>query len=139
MSLLAAAKAQLYADLHVITKKVDRMIQFCAEIVVLDGRGELYLLDSIPGLVAAGLFGSFCLFVKKLSVVDDAADRGRGVRRDLDEIQVLIPGEAKRHVQSQDPELLFGLINNPHFAGANLSVSAMKRFAGKGSSKRATQ
>ena len=124
--LLPALETQLDADFHVVFKKLDGVVEFGLEIVRIDIRAELKLLHAPAGGLVA--FMSFRFFVEKLAVVDDAADgriRGRG---DFDEIELPVPGQSERGIERHDAELMLRVVYDSDFAGADFTVSAMKRF-----------
>ena len=124
--LLPALETELDADFHVVVQKRDGMVEFGLEIVRIDIRAELKLLHAPAGGFVA--FVSFGFFVKELAVVDDAADRGRGGRGDFDQIELPVSGQSERGIKSHDAELLPGVVDDAHFAGADFAVSAVKRF-----------
>ena len=89
---------------------------------------------------AAGVFGALGFFVEKFSVVGEAADGGRGVGSDLDEVEAFALSQAKGVVERHDAELLFGLVQEPDLAGADLAVAAMEGFSGpEGTGRERTQ
>src|SRR5579885_2969399 len=60
--------------------------------------------------------------VAVLAVVHDPADRRRGVRGDLDQVEVALLREALRLLGAHDAELRPVGVDHPHLAGANLAV-----------------
>jgi len=124
--LLPALETQLDSDFHVVFQEFDGVIEFRLEIVRIDIRAELKLLHAPAcGLVA---FVGFGFLVEELAVVDDAADRGRRVGGDFDEIELPVSGQFERGIKRHDAELLLGIVYDSDFPGADFAVSAMKRF-----------
>ena len=124
---LAATKAQFDPDFHIVAKELDGMVPLHCEVVRIDGGRDLKLFHFVGGR-ALRLFAALGLFVEEFSVIYDAADRGRGVGRDLDEVQAFGLSQAKSFVQGHYTELLFGLVYDPDFPGADFTVSAVQRF-----------
>ena len=85
-------------------------------LVVLSGdlRPELDLLDVDLGLVLAGELGLLLLLVPVLPVVHDPGDRRPGLRRHLDEVEVLPVRVLERLVRRLDPDLRAVLVDQPH-------------------------
>ena len=69
-------------------------------VVRIDLGTELDLLDLDPRLLLAGLLLADVPLVFVLAVVHDPAHRRIGLRRDLDEIQVQLPGLSERVARS---------------------------------------
>ena len=78
----------------------------CIKVVGIDARGHADLLDLDDVLVLLRFFFLFQLFEAELAVVHDLADRGRGVRRDLDEIKLLFLGKREGCGRRHDTKLI---------------------------------
>src|SRR5262249_4773863 len=123
---LAAFETQLDPDFHVVRQELDGVIQFGLEVVGINVRAELNLLHPPAGGFVA--FVGLGFLVEELSVVDDAADgRSRG-SGDLNQIKLSVARQPQGSVQAHYAKLLLFLIYHPHFARADLGVSAMERF-----------
>jgi len=86
MSHLAPAKAQRDFDLHFLTEKFNRVIQFDAEVVRVNGRTQLNFLNFIGVVVLFRLFIFLGLFVAELAKIDQTTHRRRGVRRNFHQV-----------------------------------------------------
>lgn len=102
------------------------MVKLGLEIVWVDVRAELKLLHA-PAC-GLGVFVSFRFFIEEFAVINDAADGRRGIRGDLNEIELLVSGQSERGIECHDAELLLCVIDDTHFAGADFAVSAVKGF-----------
>src|SRR2546429_399484 len=136
---LASAKAQFDPDFHVFAQEFDGVTQLDREIVGINSGSELELLHFVCGLAAVRFLAPLGFLVHEFAVLHDPAHGRRGVGRDLDQVQTLALGQTNGFTERHDAELLFGIVDNPDFAGANLPVSTMLRFAGLKGSKRAAQ
>ena len=76
------------------------------EVVGVDARGHANLLDLDDVLVLLGFFFLLQLLEAELAVVHDLADRGRGVRRDLDQIEILFFGQRQGCGRRHDTKLI---------------------------------
>lgn len=73
-------------DLHILAEKINRVLDFDAEIVRIDLGTELDLFDLIGVLVLLGFFVALGLLVTVFAEVDEPAHwRGR-IGRDLDQV-----------------------------------------------------
>ena len=129
VGLLPSAKAKLDADFEVIAEKLDGLVPFHPQIVGVDGGGDLKLFHSAGGLPGARIFAVLGFLVKELAVIDNAADGRRGVGGNLDQVQAFALCQTKGVIEGHDPQLLFGLVDDPDFAGTDLPVPAMQGFA----------
>lgn len=131
VGLLTAAEAQFDANLHVVTKKLNRVVQLGFQIMRVDGRRDLNLfhLASRSTGISAGFLFAFGFLVEELAVVNDAADGRGGVWSDLNEVEALGLGEPECVREGHHTELLFFVVDNPDFASADFAIPAMERFA----------
>jgi len=124
---LATPEPELNPHLHLIAKKLDRVIPFGGQVMRVDGRGDLDLLHLASGRAHMGF--PFGFFVKELAVVHDPADGGSRLRHDFDEVQVFFLRQAQSVIQGHDSEWLLLVVDYPDFAGADLPVTAVERFS----------
>ena len=89
---------------------------------------QLDLLDLDDSLLAAGLMGLLFLFVLKLAVIANLTNRGLRVRRNLHEVQTLIPGHPESFRSGYDPELVALIVDQTHLRHTNALVNAMLVF-----------
>lgn len=136
---LPAFEPQLDADLHIGAKKLDGVLKFGGKIMLANHRAELNLLHLSAGVPR--LFVALGLLIQELAVVYNAADWRGGVGNNLDEVQLLALGQSQCLSQGHDAQLLFVLIQDPDFAGADLAITPVSGFAGLKRSrvKRASQ
>jgi hypothetical protein len=73
--------------------------------------------------------GLFLLRVTVLVEIGDAANRGLGRRRDLDQVQAAAFGHADRFAGAQDADLAAVDVDYPDFRDANLVVHPYRRLA----------
>jgi len=129
VSHLAAAETKTRLDLVAALQKLDGLILFGLVVVLIHGDRELdFLDDDNLLLLLGGAFGLF-LLVEKAAVVLNAADRGNGVRRNLDEIEPALASDFERFERSKDSHLFAVFVDHADFAGANAIVDADKRLS----------
>ena len=128
VSLLAAFEAQLDADFEIITKEFDRVVALDREIVGVDRRGELQFLHPAGRLRSAGFFASLGFFIEEFTIINDPANRRGSAGGNLDQVQASVLGQAEGIVEGHNAQLLLRLVQDPDFAGANLTVPAMERL-----------
>ena len=138
---LASPKAQFDPNFHVITEEFNGMISFHCQVVRIDRGRDLKLFHFVGRHALMRVFAALGFFVEEFPVIDDAADRWRGIGGYLNEVEAFGLGQAQRVVQSHNAELLFGIVYDPHFPSADLSVSTMQRltWAKRTGGKRAAQ
>src|ERR1043166_8067792 len=73
--LLPAAEAKFDANLHVVTEELDGVLAFGCEVVRVNCGRDLKFFE--PGARLLRIFAALGFVVKKLAVIDDAAN-GRG-------------------------------------------------------------
>ncbi len=103
------------------------------EIVIMDAdlRPELDLFELDVFLVFLGFVLFFVLFVKKLSIIHDPADRGVGLRGDLDEVEAPLAGQIQGLRDGHDTHLFFLFIDHSNLFGPNHFIDPMRlRFPG---------
>jgi hypothetical protein len=91
----------------------------------------LHLLDGGGAGLAAVLLLALRRLVLPLAVVEDLADRRVGLRRDLDEIEIVLSCQLERLREGLDPELVPLGIDEPDLSGPDALVDP--RFVGSGS------
>jgi hypothetical protein len=67
--------------------------------------------------------------IQEFAVVHNAANGRRGSRGDLHEVHPFALSQPQGFIERHDAELFFGLVKDPDFAGADLPVPPMLRFA----------
>jgi hypothetical protein len=125
---LAPAKTQLHPDFHFIAKKPDGLVALGGEVVRVNGGRDLNFFHSARGRAGVGF--SFGFLVQEFPIIHDAAHGRRGIGGDLDEVQAFGLGQFQGVIERHDAQLLFGIVDDPDFAGADFPVAAMQRFAG---------
>src|SRR5204862_7692162 len=96
-------------------------------VVLFRLRAELDLLGLHRRRALTRLLLLLRLLVLVLAVIHDPADGRERARRDLDEVEPLLLGEAKRFVRRHDAELLF-VEDHPDLRDANAMVDAKTRL-----------
>jgi len=94
------------------------------QVVLVRLRAKTDLFHEYDLLVLARFAILFFLLVLEAPVVEHAAHRRNGVRRDLDEVDPPISRSLQRLKGWQDAELLAILPDESYFANANLLVDA---------------
>jgi len=93
-----------------------------AVVVRVDLRPQLDLFDDRLGLVLARLPGLQGGLVLELAVVHQLGDRGPGHGRNLDEVEICLLGQPERVINGNDPDLLAGRADKPHFGNPDALV-----------------
>src|SRR5215216_777539 len=96
-------------------------------IVIVGSRSKLNFLDRDRYLLLLGFVCLLLRFVLIFSEIDNPANRGIGVRSDLDQIEPLLPGGAHCIAHIHDAQLLSFLPNYAHLRHANSLVYANRR------------
>ena len=89
----AAAETNGNFDPVAIFQELLGIFDLGIEVVGVDARGHANLLDLDDLLVLSGFLFLLELLEPELAVVHDLADRGNGVRRDLDQIEIFFFGQ----------------------------------------------
>ena len=121
---LAAAEHDREPDLVAALEEAADMLHLEVHVVPFRLGTELDLLDLDGRRVLAGLLLLLGLLVLVLAVVHDAADRREGARRDLDEIQPLLLGQAQRLMGGHDARLRLFVDDDPHLGNPDAVVDA---------------
>jgi hypothetical protein len=95
--------------------------------VRINGGGELDFFDAVGVLVFFGFLLSFGEFVSVFAVIDQAADRGDGVRSDLDKVNLVGPGKVDGFAESQNAKLLAFNTDHSDFTGTDFPVDPNER------------
>jgi len=98
------------------------MALLSAVVMRVDLRPELDLLDDGLRLVLARFSGLERGLVLELAEVHQLADRRSRGRSDLNQVKVCFLGQPERIVDSDDPDLLAGRADEPHFGYADALV-----------------
>ena len=111
-------------DLVSFFKEAKRILELHVEIMLLNVRPQLDLLDRDDLLLLLRLFLPLLLLVTVLAEIHDAADRRLCLRRDLDEIEMLLFRHAQGVARRHDAELLAGRARDAHLANADFFVDS---------------
>ena len=82
----AAAELQGDLDLHVVAEEVRRMLELHAQVVGVNLRAELHLLDLGGVLVLPGFLVALGLLVAELAKIYEPANGRGGVGRDFNQV-----------------------------------------------------
>ena len=119
---LAAAELEAHLHLVAVVEEFLGVTQLRLEVVLLDARGELDLLDLAGrGLRVRGLL---LLLVDVLAEVHDPAHRRRRVGRHLNEVEAVFQREVDRLGGVDDPELFALGGDQPHLRHLDPVVAA---------------
>src|SRR3954452_13463413 len=88
----------------------------------VDRGAELDFLDPVGVLMLLGFLFALGLFITVLAVINQAADRRRGIWCDFDEIDRFFAGQGQSVTQGQNAELLAFRSDNSNFAGTDFPV-----------------
>ena len=119
---LPATEPKRDLDLHFITQEIDGVTRLHAEIVGVDRRAELDFLDLVGVLMFPGFLFLFRLFVAELAIIDQAADGGRCVGRDFNQVDSLGARQVDGFAELENAKLLAILGDDANFSGANFPV-----------------
>ncbi len=126
MGHLASAEAQAGLDLVSAGEELDCLIFLGLVVVLIDGDGELDLLDDDDFLFLFGGAFAFFFLVEEAAVVLDAADGRDGVGRDFDQVEAAFAGNLQSFEGRQDAELFAVFVDDADFARTNSVVDADK-------------
>ena len=76
------------------------------------------------------------LFVAELAIVHEAADRGRCVGGDFDQVHALSPRHIDRFTELENTELFMVLCDDPDLAGADFTVNPDERTSERRGTRR---
>ena len=76
--------------------------------------------------MALGFMGLFLQRIEKLAVVQDAADRRLGFGRNLDQVQLLFPGDLQGLGDGEDADLVLFFVDQADFLGRDLLVDPVR-------------
>src|ERR1041384_2246891 len=103
------------------------MLHAILVIVIVGSRSKLNFLDRDRYLLLLGFVCLLLRFVLILSEIDDPANRGIGVRSDLDEIEPLLPGAAHGIAHIHHAQLFSFIPDHAYLRHANSLVNANRR------------
>jgi hypothetical protein len=129
MGHLAAAETKTRLDLVAALQELDGLILFGLVVLLVHGDGEFDFLNDDDLLLLLGSALRLFLLVEKAAVVLNAADRGNGVRRNLDQIEPALARDLESFKGGQDAHLFAVFVDHADFAGANAIVDADKRLS----------
>ena len=95
------------------------------EVIHVNAGGHPDFLDLHHTLVLAGLFLSLGLLEAELAVIHDLADRGNGIRRDLDQVQALLLCDAQSFQSGHNAQLFTGLRDQSNLLVADFFIDLM--------------
>src|SRR5687768_3109973 len=122
---LAAAEADDGLDLVPVLEEADHVVLLEVEVVLVDAGAELHLLDDDHLLLLLGLGLLLLLLEEELAVIHDLADRRIRRRRDLHEVEVLLPGHLVGLGDGDDSNLLSLGIDQAHLGVADQVIDAV--------------
>jgi hypothetical protein len=122
--LLASAEHDGDLDLVATLEEAHDVALLGLVVMGVDLGAELLLLDRGQLLVPAGLPGLLRALVLELAVVHELADRGAGLGRDLDEVELGLLGEPQGVLDTHDADLLAVRSDEPDLRHANPVVDA---------------
>ena len=126
-----AAEFEHDLHLHVLAQKIDRVLDFDAEVVRVNARTQLDFLDDGGVLVLFGFLFLLGLFVAEFAEVHEPADRRHGGGGDFHEIHAVLARQGQRLVEGNDAELFAIHSDDPDFAGADFAIDPDKRIGRK--------
>src|SRR5579862_755899 len=133
MSHLAAFEHDGGFDLIPFFQKRQDMVALHVEVIVGSLGTKLHFLEFNGLLVLLGFVLSLAELIEKFAVINNAANRRIGRRRNLNQIQPL----SARHLQGirrgHDSQLLTFVVNHPDFFRSNPFVDACKSIGDKSS------
>ena len=83
-----------------------------------------HFLDVDDFLLLTGLFFFFGLVVFELAEVHDSANRGNGLSRHFNEVQLRLLGHTERLLDPDDSGLIAVLVNEPDLSGTDVLIRA---------------
>lgn len=98
------------------------MASFRIEVVHVDIQRKTDFLDLHHMLVLSRFLFPLCLFKTVLSIVHNAADRRRGRRGDLHQIQILLKGDLQRLFRRHDTQLGSVRVDDAHLSVPDIFV-----------------
>ena len=115
------------ADLHFVScgEELLGLARPYLEIVLAGARGDADVLQFLRLLEQPLFLLLLLLLVAELVELDGPRDGRRRVRRDLDEVEPLLPGDAERVVALQDTEVLALLVDDPELRCGYLIVDSV--------------
>ena len=119
---LTTAEHDRELDLVAFAQEPHHVLHLGDVVVLVDLGPELHLLDDDVRGLALRLTTTLFLLVDVAPVVHDPADRGVGVGRHLDQIELELPGVGKRFREWLDAELLALGTDEEDFASSNAVV-----------------
>lgn len=124
----AATKTQGDFYLHILAKKLDRVIELHPKVVRIDAGAKLNLFDLGRMLALFRFLLLLGLLVAELSVIDQPADGRCGGGRNFHQVHPLVASHIKGILQGEHPELGAIGADDADFAGANFAVYLDKRI-----------
>ena len=119
--------AETNSDLAAVTVGQELLSIALLDIEVIDvnAGGHPDFLDLHHTLVLAGFLLSLGLLKAVLAVIHDLADRGHGIGRDLDQVQVLLLGDAQSFQRGHNAQLFTGLRDQSNLLVADFFIDLM--------------
>ena len=119
--------AETNSDLAAVTVGQELLSIALLDIEVIDvnAGGHPDFLDLHHTLVLAGLFLSLGLLEAELAVIHDLADRGNGIRRDLDQVQALLLCDTQSFQSGHNAQLFTGLRDQSNLLVADFFIDLM--------------
>ena len=95
------------------------------EVIHINAGRHTDFLDLHHTLVLTGFLLALGLLEAELAVVHDLADRGHGIGRDLDQVQVLLLGDAQSFQRGHNAQLFTGLRDQSNLLVADFFIDLM--------------
>jgi hypothetical protein len=108
-----------------VLEKADDVVFLEVEVVLVDARAELHLLDDDDLLLLLGLALLLLFLEEELAVVHDLADGRVRRRRDLDQVEVFLASHLLRLGDRYDSDLLAVCVDQTDFRGTDQIVDAV--------------
>src|SRR5690606_3637528 len=125
---LPTPKADRDLDLMSLLQKSARALGLDLKVVRVDLGTQAQLLELDALLFLAGIALSFALLVFELPVIHDPADRGLGVRGDLDEIEIVAGCDVQSFLGGENAELIALRIDHPDAPAPDLMIDPRTFF-----------
>ncbi len=122
---LATAEAHSHLNAVAICKELAGATHFRVQVIGVDTGRHTNLLDFDNALVFLRLFLFFELVEAELAVIHDLTNRGNGIRRNLDEVKLLLLGHGECSLGRNDTEHGTVSADQTYFLVTNLFVELM--------------
>ncbi|CFO05466.1 Uncharacterised protein [Bordetella pertussis] len=125
-----ATEAQRDLGLVSLFEEAAQVTQLDLVVALVGRRAEFDFLDLDDLLLRPGLGLAFLFLVLELTVIHQAANRGIGIGRDLDQVHVALLGKTERIGNLDDAQLFSVQAYQTHLGDADFTVDAYGFFSG---------